>query len=129
MRGSQIESIVRDQTGLGPLTTSQANYLQIVMRAAFYSESTVLVMYLEGQKMTIYLMPTDTPDEMNPSKSPPMSKQKYEQHKNKAQEWLSKLLDKSKDFAGLRAFYDFKIVLDLPAYVRNSEKLAWQSNP
>ena len=129
MIGSQIESIVREQTGLGPMSVTQANYLQIVIRAAFYSESAVLVMFLEGKKMTVYLMPTDQPNSITPSQSSPLAKQKYEQHKEKAKEWLNKLLDKTKDFSGLKVFYNFKIVHNLPAHVRNGEKIQWQSNP
>lgn len=124
LAGSKIEEIIREQTGLGPLTPKQGQYLQVLTRAAFHSEGGVLVMHLDQKsQMTIYLMPTDTPSEQNPSMSPPLSKEKYETYESTANKWLEKLLSKSKDFAGLTAFYAFKIVRKLPRDVIESERI------
>jgi hypothetical protein len=129
LNGSKIEEIIREQTGIGPMTTNQAQYFQVLIRAAFHCEGGVLVMYLEKEgQMTIYLMPTDQPNEQNPSLSPSLSKQKFDSYNRQANEWLEKLLKKSKDFSGLTAFYEFKIVHRLPKDVVESERLRDQAS-
>jgi hypothetical protein len=123
---SEIEKIIREQTGIGPLVPQQANYLQVLIRAAFHAQSAVLVMYIFDGVNFIYLMPTNGPDNYRAIKSTPLSKSEFDEYKDVAEIWLEKLLKETKDFAGLTAYYTFKIVRTLPKDVKEGEKIAWQ---
>jgi hypothetical protein len=108
---SQIERIIRRDTGIGPLAPSHLAWLQTLIKVAFKTKSSVFIIYTEQRQNTIYLMPTDEPEDS------------FKKNLKEANFMLKTMKDKTEFFASLTPYYKIKIVRALPLKVRNSESV------
>jgi len=118
-----IEKLIRNQTGLGPLTANHIGWLQGIAKVAFKTKSSGIVFYTEKSKHFIYLFPTDEPDAHEPRKSKPIDESQFIQYYKAANIMLKSLLEQTKSFSSLVPYYKIKIVRTLPDKVIKSEKL------
>jgi hypothetical protein len=119
-----LEKLIRKETGVGALSPQHMAWLQTLVKVAFRSKSSVLIFYAEHQKNSIYLFPTDEPNSTSPRQSIPLVKEKFNENIKKANDMLKTINEQTECFAILAPYYKIKIVRELPAKVKTSDKIS-----
>lgn len=118
-----LEKIIRKETGIGMLSPQHVAWLQTLIKVAFRSLSSVLIFYAENQQNYIYLLPTDKPNPEVPRNSLPIAQDVFDAEKKTAETMLKTMIKKTEFFAMLAPYYKIKIVRELPAKVKASDKI------